>query len=268
MSYKRYQKAFTLIELLVVIAIIALLIAVLVPALKIAKEKAAAVVCLTNMNSMGKAWYTYTSDNDQEMVCGFTDRANYHWVNAPIRDDGSNVGYNASEVNEKINGIRQGALYPYLKNPKIYHCRSDKRSKTNPKKGGSGKGGYRSYSIAGGMNGHDWPYPAGTVLKKHTQLMSSESKYVFVEEMDGRGGNQGSWVLYFDQVKWIDPLAIWHNNASTFAYADGHADLHKWLGKGTIQMSIDQTFYYVPVSDQDKEDLVYMQKGYAHKDNR
>ena len=162
----------------------------------------------------------------------------------------------------------EGALYPYLEDPKVYHCRSDKRSKSRPKKGGSGKGGYRSYSIAGGMNGHDWPYPAGTRLKKQTQLRSSESKYVFVEEMDGRGGNMGSWVIYFDQQKWIDPIAIWHNNSSTFAYADGHAEPRKWHGKGTIQMADDQTFYYVPQSAKDIEDYIFMKRGYAHKGNR
>ena len=260
------SKGFTLIELLVVIAIIALLLAILLPTLNIAKEKAANVVCLSNLNNMGKAWYDYTTENDQKMVVGYTDRESDHWVNAPETDSGSPVGYSASSEHEKINGIKKGALYPYLESHKIYHCRSDKRSKAPPVKGGSGVGGYRSYSIAGGMNGHDWPYPVGTVsINKITKLRSSETKYVFIEEMDGRGGNAGSWVLYFDQQKWIDPLAVWHNNASTFAFADSHAENHKWLGQGTIQMSIDQTFYYEPVSDKDIEDLEYMQRGYARK---
>ena len=89
----------------------------------------------------------------------------------------------------------------------------------------------------------------------------------------GRGGNQGSWVIYFDRDEWIDPIAIWHNNSSTFAYADGHAEHHKWVGKGTRQMAENQTFFFKPnpASDsyeQDIEDLRYMQKGYAHLGNR
>lgn len=258
------QKGFTLIELLVVIAIIALLLAILMPSLKMAKRKAQNLICLTNLNNMGKAWYAYGSDNSQKMVSGKTDYASDDWINAPLTDSGSPVGYNASTVEQKINGIRKGALYPYLKNPDIYHCRSDLRSKKAPVKGGSGKGGYRSYSIAGGMNGHDWPYPPGTKLTKQTQIRTPDTKYVFLEEMDGRGGNMGSWVIYFDKQEWIDPLAIWHYDSSTFAFADGHAEHHKWLGKGTIQMSKDQTFYYVPVSEDDIEDYLFMKRGYAH----
>jgi prepilin-type processing-associated H-X9-DG protein len=99
-------------------------------------------------------------------------------------------------------------------------------------------------------------------------LRSSASKYIFVEEMDGRGGNMGAWALYHNQVQYIDPIAIWHGESSTLAFADGHAEPHKWHGEQTIQMAEDQTFWYIPTTDQGIAELKYLQRGYAHRGNR
>jgi prepilin-type N-terminal cleavage/methylation domain-containing protein len=63
-----HHKAFTLIELLVVIAIIALLLAILMPALQIAKKKAAAAVCLVNTRNLSLAWYMYAQENDGKIM--------------------------------------------------------------------------------------------------------------------------------------------------------------------------------------------------------
>ena len=62
------QKAFTLIELLVVIAIIALLMAILMPALRSAKNQARAVICKSNLSQWGKIFYLYTYDNDSKFM--------------------------------------------------------------------------------------------------------------------------------------------------------------------------------------------------------
>lgn len=261
------KKGFTLIELLVVIAIIALLLAILMPSLQIAKEKAAGVVCLSNLSNMGKAWYAYASENDSEMVNGGTGYASYHWVNGSLTDSGTQIAANSSEVKEKINGIKKGALYSYLNDPKVYHCPGDKRSTKVPKKGGSGKGGYRSYSIPCGMNGGGWS--GVTPLKKQTQLRSSDSKYIFVEEMDGRGYNMGGWAMTYTSPSWVDPVAVWHNESSTLAFADGHAESHKWHGGKLIQMTENETFYSGTLTDVDDiDDYEFMLKGYAHENNR
>ena len=100
---------------------------------------------------------------------------------------------------------------------------------------------------------------------KHSQIKSADSKYVFVEEMDGRGGNMGSWVIRPTTQAWVDPIAIWHGESSTLAFSDGHAEPNKWHGEGTIQMAEDQTFYYSPSSLMDIEDFNFMQKGYGYR---
>jgi prepilin-type N-terminal cleavage/methylation domain-containing protein len=58
------QRAFTLIELLVVIAIIALLMAILMPALQRVKKQASAAVCLSNLRQWGVVWSMYTQDHE------------------------------------------------------------------------------------------------------------------------------------------------------------------------------------------------------------
>ena len=61
-------KAFTLIELLVVIAIIALLMAIIMPALSMAKRKAATTACLSNTKNLALGWFMYAGDNDARIM--------------------------------------------------------------------------------------------------------------------------------------------------------------------------------------------------------
>jgi prepilin-type N-terminal cleavage/methylation domain-containing protein/prepilin-type processing-associated H-X9-DG protein len=74
------QKGFTLIELLVVIAIVALLLSVMMPALKKAKQKAQAVVCSSNLKQFGILFAMYASDNE-ERFCDGGDNGGEDWPN-------------------------------------------------------------------------------------------------------------------------------------------------------------------------------------------
>ncbi|UCD27447.1 MAG: prepilin-type N-terminal cleavage/methylation domain-containing protein [Planctomycetota bacterium] len=71
------KKAFTLIELLVVIAIIALLLSILLPALKKVKMQAKTSVCISNCKTMAAAWGTYAMENDEAIVSSFTGYSTY-----------------------------------------------------------------------------------------------------------------------------------------------------------------------------------------------
>jgi prepilin-type N-terminal cleavage/methylation domain-containing protein/prepilin-type processing-associated H-X9-DG protein len=262
------NKAFTLIELLVVIAIIAILLAVLIPALNIAKQQASGAICLSNHSGLSKSWTLYAEDNGGRIVGGDTPRLSvgtkdnyYNWVQL------SNSG-TPSEKQEKERVIQIGKLYPYVESVKAYHCPGDKRCQSPSKDPGSlglNIGAYRSYSIVGGMNGvaetGAWeiiPHVTTATLK------SPGSKYVFVEEADGRGDNWGSWVINPKSRGWVDPFAIWHNKRSTLGFGDGHAEKHDWLEQSTIDMSENQTFYQSLYSGETGVDRDYMIRAYPY----
>ena len=63
---------------------------------------------------------------------------------------------------------------------------------------------------------------------------------VLIEETDPRTENRGTWVIDVKpSPRWVDPLAVFHGNDSSFGFADGHSENHKWLHKGTLKAAKD-----------------------------
>jgi prepilin-type N-terminal cleavage/methylation domain-containing protein len=272
---QRTKSGFTLIELLVVIAIIALLLAVIMPSLNAAKKKAQSIVCLANLNGLAKCWVLYAGDNSNELVGGFTGRVSkpaFSWVEVPQDDNGNSTG-GASTVDEKINGIKKGLLFPYVEAVEAYHCPGDKRSLKPRALGAGGMGGYRTYSITLGLRGA-WDSASGQYKEtwantvechtKATTIKSPGSKFAFVEEADGRGINLNSWMLDPKQPdSWIDPVAIWHVDSSTFGYADGHGERRRWHQKEVLEMADRETPYW-PARIIPGEDSGFVHRGYPY----
>lgn len=258
------RKAFTLIELLVVIAIIALLLSILLPSLSLVKQKAEGILCMSNTRQLLIGWRMYADDYSQKIVGGST--GDNHWVKNPLTLPGV-----TDSIEKEIAGIKAGLLFDYVQKHELYHCISDKsKIKSN--------GGYRSISITGQMNGQRYltspsggteKYPA---VKKITEVISPDMKYVFVENMDNRGFNDGSWVMdgtpgNIASGSWVDPLSIWHADASTISYADGHASLHKWTEDSTREMSsvlaAGLAPFFWPVPADERLDVEFMFRGYV-----
>src|SRR5210317_946950 len=120
----RKQKGFTLIELLVVIAIIAILMAILLPALNRVKEQGKRAVCLSNLKQLSLAWILYADENDDILVngaIGYSNR-NMGWgnhTNEIAWVDG--LGTRGDEESQQIE-IMEGALWPYVKDLGMYKC--------------------------------------------------------------------------------------------------------------------------------------------------
>ena len=250
---------FTLIELLVVIAIIAILMAILLPALGLARDNGRRIRCVSNVRSLTVAWFTFQSENDGVLVGGnvprsatFKNSSEVFWVEPPQDFDGKYTGDPSPTVEDEKRGIERGALYPYVKDVDVYRCPSDARKRTN-------LATFRSYSIAGGMNGEDRFSNTKRAIRKYTEIRNASTKYVFVEDADPRTWNMGSWILNPTGDNWADPLSIWHNKRSTLGWSDGHAEVHRWLDDRTIQMSEKGQF---SANQPNNPDLKFMQAGY------
>jgi len=271
------KKAFTLIELLVVIAIMALLMGILLPALRFAKQQGTGAACLGNERSLILAWYTFPQDNDDQLVGGnpYPGTQNYKiaWVQAPQDESGTVMLGAGSQPSTsgplaytyEVFGLQRGQLWPYLTTAKVYHCPGDQR-KLQPT-----NSAFRSYSITWTMNGSysrghetDPIYDIGEVAHKYTEIKNASSKLVFVEDQDDRGWNMGSWVLRPVGERWTDSLGLWHVDSGTLAFADGHAEKHKWRDKRTIQYfknPYDFSFEH-STPDNPNPDLRFIQKAY------
>lgn len=234
------KDAFTLIELLVVIAIIALLLAIIVPALNKAKEWAKMATCLSNHKSLLTAWRTYTVENDGKLVDGHTKYNGdlednlHHWVEPPVRGTPGNSVNAAGNANtptlleDELNGIRYGRLYPYLEVFDVYHCLSDNRLKLG---GFAQPSSFRSYSITATMNGEPYGFVLPHRVTRDTEIRNSSGKFVFMDDFDGRSFNMGSWIfrIYVSgNDRFYDPIAVWHSKKCNFSYADGHAESRVW----------------------------------------
>jgi prepilin-type N-terminal cleavage/methylation domain-containing protein len=248
------RRGLTLIELLIVLGVIALLISLSLPVLLRARNQARAAVCVQNLKTLSLGWLLYKDDNDDRLAGGQVGVHPYDWVQKP-----TGAG---TFIEQRKQGIREGVLFRYVgEEVGVYRCPADQR-KLEP-----GQLAFRSYSVAGGAHGEAWPKsnPTYVPATKYSEIRRPAGKYIFVEEADPRGWNQGSWVLNPQTGTWVDPLAIWHSRArSALGYADGHAEVRRWVDDSTIAMSRGRKFFF-PVPPGEGEDLAFMLRGFPRK---
>ena len=288
--FVRKKAAFTLIELLVVIAIIALLLSIVMPALHAAKRLATGAVCLANENQLSKSWFLFAEDHDGNLVDGQpdytspydgkTDYGNgigtgYNFVCPPL--DSNYMTSNSTErfsLQGRIRGFERGSLWPYFEEPKLYHCPGDKRSAKDEQ-----RYGYRTYDIGGVYSREalaNWvssdTYEGNVAVTKFSQITNTGSKIVWIESNDvEQPWNNNTWNIFLNSPRrWYDPVAIWHGDSSTFGFADGHAEKHKWVNELTkqrgsfdIQMQDDGNHQKIAsVPDGETEDWDWLVRHY------
>jgi prepilin-type N-terminal cleavage/methylation domain-containing protein/prepilin-type processing-associated H-X9-DG protein len=263
----RKTKGFTLIELLVVISIIALLLSILMPGLQLAKAKAKNLLCATHLKGIITAWHMYSGDNGEKLCSSQTRYApsggpvdGGEWVWAPtVEGTEYSVNYSAGSYDptqaQRLEGLKRGALWPYLETVDVFHCQSDKS------KGGN----FRSYSMTDSMGGNGgWASSDYKIYRNQGEIRNPAGKIVLLEENDWRGCNFGSFIMEPIAKRWADPLTVWHGGSSSFAFADGHAEFRKWDPETVENFMADPPVYgYFPTTAGGIEDIEWMQRGWS-----
>jgi prepilin-type N-terminal cleavage/methylation domain-containing protein/prepilin-type processing-associated H-X9-DG protein len=228
--------AFTLIELLVVIAIIAILAAMLLPALAKAKEKARTVHCLNNLKQLAVCFHLYVIDNQDLMppndsvmsMNNGTIAADISWCPDHARTDTNTVD------------LEKGVLFPYNRSVAIYHCPADFSTVETAGGQKTAQLRNRSYNMSQSVNGFpEYQDPQGIIAdipawKKFSTIRKPPSSqlFVFIDEhadilLDAQFGNPVG-VPRFPQDIWFDMPSDRHNQGGCLSFADGHVERWRW----------------------------------------
>jgi prepilin-type N-terminal cleavage/methylation domain-containing protein len=253
------RKGFTLVELLVVIAIIALLMAVLLPALNKAREMGKRAVCFNQIKQLGIAWYLYCDDNKEKVPVG---DVWYSWAfcipgagcpgfsptppgpqlawcewphplhaGVPTVATNHDAAYSftdAPSLSDEIwhHAISEGTMWKYVKDYRVYKCPVGEK--------GHRVTYFMSHAMATYPNSGGGSTIAPQIILR-SDIKRAAERFVF---LDAGHLKQGAFFLNYSGSCGSPPACVGsfgdhapcrHGHGTVFVFADQHAEFHKWV---------------------------------------
>jgi prepilin-type N-terminal cleavage/methylation domain-containing protein len=266
-------RAFTLVEMMVVVAVILVLLGILMPGIERAIDNSMTAVCQSNNRQFLIGYLTYATEHRGAIPNGFpgggypqdVDDNSFTPTDCFVKAENTAITDKATRERMAYKAIEQGALYPYLRDVKIWQCPA-----------AAADANKRTYVIIDTLRGSEILKPGTKMFSagtdRMTRIYNPGQQLVFMEESDSRGFNMGSWVLNaWDQgagsfgvgYEFVDYVGLYHagETADDMGFLDGHVERWQWQDPDTIKQAKNDDFFFTDPGNEDFKRLrsVYRQ---------